>query len=255
MYEALVDSRNVPTVRLGMDLGLERVTDTLARLGVERPLEAYPSLLLGAAALSPIEVAQVYQTLATGGFRTPLRAVREVLTPADEPLERYPLDVRQAFDPAPVYVLDHILQRVVREGTAQGLERWLDPGLGVAGKTGTTDELRDSWFAGFTGDRLAVVWVGLDDNRPTGLTGASGALEVWGALMRGLAPKPLALPEPDGVEWAWVAPDTGRRAEAGCEEAVRLPFVRGSVPAERDPCAGGADPVRRGLDWLRRLFD
>src|SRR6266511_4064849 len=157
---ALAQSYNAATARLGTELGVEKVLATVKRLGIERPLNPFASTLLGAAEMSPLEVAQMYQTIASGGFRTPLRAIREVTTQEGRPLKRYPLAVEQAFPPEPMYLLTAAMQGVVREGTARGLANWLPPESAVAGKTGTTDEQRDAWFAGFTGDRLAVVWIG-----------------------------------------------------------------------------------------------
>jgi len=237
LYLALAHSYNVATVRLGMTLGLENVLETLHRLGLERPLGPYPSLLLGAVELSPLEVARIYQTLASGGFRTPLRAIREVTDAQGAPLKRYALSPGQAFAPDPVYLLTRALQEVVHVGTARSLSRTLDPTLGVAGKTGTTDGLRDSWFAGFTAHRLAVVWLGLDSNRPAGLTGAGGALPVFAELMAGLHPRPLAPEPPERLVWHWTDQATGRRTDARCPGATRLPYLRGSAPAYAS-CAG-----------------
>ncbi len=117
----------------------------------------------------------MYQTIASGGFRVPLRAIREVLTANGTPLQRYQLSVEQVADPKAVYLLTTALQGVVREGTARALANYLPSELAIAGKTGTTDDFRDAWFAGFTGDRVAVVWVGYDDNSTTRYTGSSGA--------------------------------------------------------------------------------
>ncbi|MEK6551350.1 MAG: transglycosylase domain-containing protein, partial [Pseudomonadota bacterium] len=196
----LANSYNVSTARLGIDLGVDRILDKLVRFGIERRPPPYASSLLGAFELSPLEVAQLYQTFADGGFRTPLRAIREIVTAEGKPLQRYPLNVEPVAAPAPVYLLTAALQGVVREGTGQGLSYWLPPELRAAGKTGTTDGLRDSWFAGYTGDRVAVVWIGRDDNQPTGLTGASGAMTVWGELMKSLKPEPLKPALPENVE-------------------------------------------------------
>jgi penicillin-binding protein 1B len=250
---ALAHSYNVASARLGLELGLSEVLDNARRLGVERELPPYAASLLGAVDLAPLEVTQMYQTIASGGFRTPLRAIREVLTADGQPLQRYALAVEQVFPAAPVYLLTAAMQDVVSEGTAAGLQEFLSPSLKLAGKTGTTDELRDAWFAGFSGDRLAVVWVGYDDNRPAGLTGATGALPVWGELMRKLDPEPLAPPLPENVERVWIDPPSGLRADRDCAGAIELPFVRGSAPEESAPCA--RSPVKKIKNWFRRLFE
>src|SRR5512147_666526 len=169
---ALANSYNVSSVRLGLALGVRTVMDNVRRLGVERDLNTYASSLLGADGLSPLEVTQMYQSIASGGFRVPLRAIRDVLTAEGQPLQRYPLSIEQVIEPGPAYLITSALQGVVREGTADDLNKFLSPDIHVAGKTGTTNDLRDSWFAGYTGDRLAVVWVGRDDNQPINMTGA-----------------------------------------------------------------------------------
>jgi penicillin-binding protein 1B len=234
---ALAQSYNVATARLGTDLGISHVLGTLQRLGIDREMQPYASTLLGAVDLSPMEVAQMYQTIASGGFRGPLRAIREVTTQDGKPLKRYPLSVEQAFPAEPIYLITAAMQGVVREGTGRSLVNWLPPEIGAAGKTGTTDEQRDAWFAGFTGDRLAVVWIGYDDNRAARLTGAASALPVWGELMASLDPEPLALPKPEGIENVLIDPQSGLRADAGCPGALELPFMNGSAPIERAPCA------------------
>ena len=249
---ALANSYNLSTVRLGLDIGVAPVMKNVERLGIDRELPAYAASLLGANALSPMEVAQVYQTIAAGGFRTPLKAIREVLTADGKPLQRYPLEVEQVVDPASLYLLTVALQDVVREGTALRLTDRLPSGSHAAGKTGTTNDLRDSWFAGFTGDRLAVAWVGRDDNQPTGLTGATGAMTVWGDMMAEIDPQPLILPEPDGIERAWIDPASGLLSDSECPDAVELPFIAGSAPIDSAPC--GPPPVKSIKNWFKRLF-
>jgi len=246
LHLALAKSYNLATVRLGMDLGLGTVADLLKDLGINRPITPVPAMLLGSLSLSPLEVAQLYQTFAAGGFYSPLRAIRGVQSSSGEPLQRYPLTVRQAVDAGPVYLLNRNLQEVVRSGTGRGLARYLDSSLNIAGKTGTTDELRDSWFAGFSGDKVAVVWVGRDDNTPAGLTGATGALQVWGDMMRRMHPIPLSLMRPDSVETVWIDPASGFRADEGCEDARQFPFITGSAPTVTASCAGqSGGPIRR----------
>ena len=259
---ALAQSYNAATARLGTELGIERVIATVQRLGVERELRPLASTLLGAAELSPLEVAQMYQTIAAGGFRSPLRAIREVTTPEGKPLLRYALKVEQAFPPEPIYLITAALQGVVREGTAQGLRSFLPAEIGAAGKTGTTDEQRDAWFAGFTGDHLGIVWIGYDDNRAARLTGAAAAVPVWGEMMSALAAQPLALPKPDAIEQVWIDPQTSLRGDSQCAGAVELPFMQGTAPRELSPCASPAGAVIDAVDhtvqkaksWLDRLF-
>jgi len=251
---ALAESYNVPVARLGLALGVPTVIEQLRRLGIERHLPPYGSTLLGSPGLTPFEMTQAYQTIASGGFRTPLRAIREVLTPEGAPLKRYSLAVEQTVDPSAVFLLTVALQQAVTTGTGTGLSAYLPRDVGVAGKTGTTDDLRDSWFAGFTGDKLAVVWVGRDDNKPTGLTGASGALTVWGEMMQRLAPLPLVPAPPDNIEYVRIDPQSHLRADAGCSGAAEVPFVKGSAPTETAPCEAGS-PVKAVKGWFRRLFD
>jgi penicillin-binding protein 1B len=245
---ALAHSYNVSTARLGIDLGIDKILDKLPKYGIERRPLPYASSLLGAFGMAPIEVVQLYQTFADGGFRTPLRAIRAIITADGKPLQRYPLNVEPVAAAAPVYLLTTALQGVVREGTAQSLNNWLPPDMNVAGKTGTTDELRDSWFAGYTGDRVAVVWVGRDDNKPTGLTGASGALTIWGEMMKNIQPEPLVPVMPEDIELVNIDPVKGMRQEEGCAGGVLLPFSKGSAPAEVAPCAMAAAPTQKSGD-------
>jgi penicillin-binding protein 1B len=259
---ALEHSYNAATARLGTEIGVDKVLANVKKLGVDRELRPFASTLLGAAEMSPLEVAQMYQTLASGGFRSPLRAIREVTTQEGRPLQRYAIKVEQAFPPEPIVLITAALQGVVREGTAQGLKGFLPPEIGAAGKTGTTDEQRDAWFAGFTGDRVAVVWVGYDDNRAARLSGAAAALPIWGDLMAALSPEPLALAAPDTIERVWIDPQYGLRGDSQCAGAVELPFVQGSAPRERSPCSSttGAvvdavdQGVQRAKSWFERLF-
>lgn len=266
---ALALSYNVATARLGIELGVEHILDKLPLYGIEQRPPPFASSLLGAFGLSPVEVAQLYQTFADGGFRTPLRAIRAIVTAQGKPLQRYPLNVEPVAPPAPIYLLTAALQGVVREGTAQPLTNWLPAEMNVAGKTGTTDDLRDSWFAGYTGDRVAVVWVGRDDNQPIGLTGSSGAMTVWGEMMKNIQPEPLEPAMPEEIEMVNVDPVSGLRYDEGCKAGVLLPFIKGSAPAETSRCgASSADSSgakaetkpeatqdSKKKNWFQRLFD
>ena len=232
LRDALVHSYNLATVRLGLDIGLDRVTDTIRALGVSRPFESYPAMLLGTVELAPIEVNAMYHSLATGGLRQPLRAIRSVTDRYGRSLARYPERSTRVADRDAVFLVTHALRGVLSEGTGRRARELLARGQVLAGKTGTTDGLRDSWFAGFGAERVAVVWVGRDDNRPVNLSGSSGALEVWARLMRAIGEASVSDVAPRGVEWHWVSRDAGRRIERECTGAVRLPFVDGRLPPQ-----------------------
>lgn len=254
LYQALANSYNLSTARLGMEVGVEKVLDTVRRLGGEQTWPAYPSMLLGAGALSPLQVATMYQTIANGGFNTPLRGIRSVLAANGEPLKGYPYEVQQRFDPGAVHLLQHALQRAMREGTGRSVYSQLPGSLVVAGKTGTSNDSRDSWFAGFSQDLLAVVWMGRDDNGATPLTGATGALQLWTGFMRRAQPVSLDLALPDNVQLALIDPYSGEGREAGCPGAVQMPYIRGSEPPVV-PCGGvvpDEDPLR---DWLQQWLE
>ncbi|MBM7063146.1 penicillin-binding protein 1B [Pseudomonas sp. UL073] len=250
LYQGLANSYNLSTAKLGLEVGVPTVLKTLERLGVSRDWPAYPSMLLGAGALSPIEVATMYQTLANGGFNTPLRGIRSVLTADGQPLKRYPFQIQQRFDPGAIYLVQNAMQHVMREGTGRSVYSQLPSSLTLAGKTGTSNDSRDSWFAGFSQDLLAVVWMGRDDNGPTPLTGATGALQVWTGFMRRADPLPLNMPQPDNVVMAWIDAGTGQGSASGCPNAVQMPYIRGSEPPA-GPACGIQAPADAVMDWVR----
>ncbi len=256
LYSALANSYNQATIRLGMTVGVPAVINTLKRLGVEQKLANYPSLLLGAVNMRPIEVLTLYQTLATGGFRSPPRSIREVVDSKGASLKRYGLEVQQVFDPTPLYLLNFAMQATMREGTGASAYRRLPSNMLMAGKTGTTNDLRDAWFAGYTGNYLAVVWLGHDDNHPTGLSGGTGALPVWTDLMVRLHPTSLAPVQPENVQWQWVDRASGLLSAEECPGAVYMPFRIDTVPQESIPCAQGAIPAMldRVIDRVKGWF-
>ncbi len=254
LYQGLVNSYNLSTAKLGLEIGVPEVLKTLNRLGVEQEWPAYPSMLLGAGGLSPMSVANMYQTLANGGFNTPLRGIRAVLTAEGEPLKRYPYQIQQRFDSGAIYLLQNAMQRTMSEGTGRSVYSQLPRSLALAGKTGTSNDSRDSWFAGFSQDVLAVVWLGRDDNGPTPLTGATGALQVWTDFMRKADPLPLDMPVPDNVVQAWVDASSGQGTDPSCPNAVQMPYIRGSQPVA-GPACGIQAPVNEVMDWVRGWLD
>lgn len=249
-HRALAQSYNLATVRIGMDVGVANTAKTLKNLGVTREVELFPSLLLGASELTPFEVAQMYQTLADDGFITPLRAIRAVINAQGKSLQSYPFTVHQSVDPAATYITNTILQEVMRKGTGKSAYNSLSKDLDLVGKTGTTNEARDSWFAGFSGDYLSVIWVGRDDNKPAGLSGASGALPVWTTLMRSIAKESVSLIAPDNIKKVWIDPYTGLLANENCPGSVLYPFISGSQPTQLATCTSFEEPEEATESWL-----
>ncbi len=252
LHQALSRSYNLPTVRVGLDVGIESVVDMLHDLGVADPISEYPSMLLGAVSMTPVTVAQAYQGLATAGFNTPLRTIRQVTDAEGEPLSRYNLAVEQVLDPAATHLVQYVMQETMQEGTGRSVYRRVSQDLSLAGKTGTTDDGRDSWFAGFSGDWLAVTWVGRDDNGATSLSGATGALPVWSDFMASVPQHGFSPVVPDGVQYHWVNPHTAALSGQYCDNARLVPFIAGSEPTATDRCGGGLQRRLRG--WFEELF-
>ncbi|MAS82850.1 MAG: penicillin-binding protein 1B [Legionellales bacterium] len=224
LVRSITKSYNLSTVRLGMSLGLENVIQTLKNLGVTSPIPLLPSILLGALNLSPYEVTQMYQTIASGGLQIPLRTIRYVSDSNEEPLKQYDLTVREYIKAETAFLMQYLLTEVVQNGTARRLKQELPSLMPLAGKTGTTNALRDSWFAGF-GDRiLSVVWVGRDNNSSTKLTGSIGAMQVWIDMMKKIKPEPLLLIEPEEIEWRDY-PDMSN-PNSSCNQIKSYPFVK-----------------------------
>lgn len=198
--------------------------------------------------MSPMEVASIYQSFSANGFHSPLRSVTAVLDKERKPLERYSLEIGINVKPEAVALINSALIDVTKYGTAKNLSKNLD--LQVAGKTGTSDDLRDSWFAGFSGDIVAVVWTGYDDNLPTTLTGSSGAMKIWLNLVKEVAYKPYQLPQMTDLESHWIDGNNGLLAEKDCENAVELPFIKGTQPNQESDCEAAGSS-----NWFFNLFN
>ncbi|MCW8196211.1 penicillin-binding protein 1B [Proteobacteria bacterium 005FR1] len=251
LYQALSKSYNQATARLGTELGVEDVLATLRRLGLEDDVPALPSVLLGAVDLSPLQVSKLYQTIASEGIFTEQRAILSVLDSRGQALKRYPLVSETRFEADVMHLLQYALQATMREGTGRSAYQILDEQWQVAGKTGTTNEQRDSWFAGYSGDHLGVVWIGRDDNGPTPLTGATGALTVWSDLFAQLSSRPLLPVKPTNVEYLWVDPHNATLGGANCVGSELIPFVKGSEPRIKGHCEYRQNPV---VHWLKGLW-
>ena len=236
MQQALANSYNLSAVRVGNEFGISTFSNKLRQFGVSSDIPAYPSIYLGAVNMSPMEVLGIYGNFATGGFKYPPRSIRTVVDAQGRVLERYALNVQQTIEPAAAYILNYGLQQVMRSGTGRAAYSVLPETLNLAGKSGTTNDTRDSWFAGYSGNHVAVVWLGLDDNKVTGLTGSSGALPVWTNVMKQLRQEPVNLRQTDNVQWQWIDSATGDLSAQGCEGAMYIPLLRQTVPRRATAC-------------------
>jgi penicillin-binding protein 1B len=262
MAHALAESLNLATIHMGLDVGLPKVADTLQQLGLATRPTLNPSLLLGTVEMTPLEVTEVYTALANGGFRTRLRAVRAVLDEKGRALKSFKVQVDQAAPSAAVYELDRMLTLVTTHGTARDGTARLRRDSIIAGKTGTSSDTRDSWFAGFTGSHVAVVWVGYDDNHPTGLTGAAGALPVWADTMASLKAVSFQPVPPDTVEDRWIDFGDGLETTPACSaDAVSIAVPKDTVLPRKADCTPSTNPTspksstsEKIKTWLNHLI-
>ncbi|MFV8194093.1 penicillin-binding protein 1B [Acinetobacter soli] len=237
MAQALANSYNLSAVRLGQEFGVSAFTNKLKKFGVTSEIPSYPSVFLGAVNMSPMEMLSIYSNFATGGFKYPTRAIRSVVDANGKVLERFGLNVEQTIEPSSAYVLNYGLQQVMASGTGRSAYNSLPSSLKLAGKSGTTNDTRDSWFAGYSGNYVTVVWLGLDNNKVTGLTGSSGALPVWTNVMRQLRQQPVNLKQTDDVQWQWIDVASGNLSAQGCGGAMYIPMLRSTVPHQATSCA------------------
>ncbi|MDJ0779893.1 MAG: penicillin-binding protein 1B [Gammaproteobacteria bacterium] len=235
LFRAFVHSYNLPFVHLGVDGGLELLADNLARMRLLKHDIVYPSILLGTTAMSAFEAAQMFQVIANNGYFAPLTSIRRVSDAHNRVLERRPLDSYALFDQATMIQVQRAMIGVGESGTARYLgERF--GGRSIAGKTGTTNAARDSWFAGFTRRLLGVVWLGRDDNLPINLTGSTGALRVWADIMEAQGFESFRLTPDDSLEWRSIDAVDGGIAQKSCADGVLLPFPNDRVPRRRSAC-------------------
>lgn len=237
MQTALANSYNLSAVRLGWESGIPTFINNLRRLGLQAEVPNYPSVLLGAVNLSPLDVLGVYQNFATGGFNYPTRTIRAVVDKDGKSLQRYGLNVQNSIDTNTAYLLNYGLQKVMDEGTGQSAYNTLSRDLKLAGKSGTTNDARDSWFAGYSGNYLAVVWLGEDGNKPIGLTGSTGALPVWTNVMKQLKNTPNDMAKPNEILWQWVDTTEDLLSAPNCAGAVYIPMLQTTIPRQATSCS------------------
>ena len=252
---ALEESLNIPAVRVAMNVGPRRVADMAHAVGIEHPLAPVPSLALGTSEVTLLEITSAFATLANGGVRVPATAIAPEASLGGHALAPLPPSVR-AVSAESAFLINHLLRGVMRRGTGARSSAW---GLQemTAGKTGTTDSLRDAWFVGYTPDLVVGVWVGLDDGTPLGLTGSQAALPIWGPIMQAAVRQtsPAHFTPPPGVVLAQIDRKTGRRVSLWCgsDDVIQEAFREGTrLP---DECESFLQTgVSTFLGWIERRF-
>ncbi len=230
LRDALERSLNVPFARLGLAIGPERIVRTARKLGIESPLPEVPSLALGAADVTPLEMARAFGVIAGGGYRADLQHTLAVIDEDGTVLEQLTPGGERVYDDADAYLVTSALRGAVERGTGRGL-RSVGVRGPVAAKSGTTNDFRDGWFIGYTPTLAVAVWVGFDDGRSLGLPGSRVALPIFGRFLAGAAHNEYPdFPMPDGLEIVEIDPETGLRAGPGCWGAPEV-FLRGTAPA------------------------
>ncbi|MEF1201969.1 penicillin-binding protein 1B [Vibrio owensii] len=247
LYLALAKSLNVPTVRLGMELGIPEVSATLERLGVDKnEIRPVPSMFLGSFSLTPFEVAQMYQTVTNSGKRAKLSALRSVIDMDGNVLYQSLPRSSQAVDQQAAWLTTYAM----KQGVAQGTGRFLQSQFAwaaLAGKTGTSNDSRDSWFVGVDGREVTTVWLGRDDNKSTKLTGSSGALRVYAEYLKQRIPERLELPWPKEVTTLGFQKAANGALEMNCRSEYKLPVWDKSGQIKQQ--------CEKKSNWLNNLFD
>ena len=255
LHVALWQSYNIASARLGMELGYDSVQETFSKLGINKTIERYPSLFIGSFEMSPFDAIQSYQVIAADGFYSPLRSIRDIQDLKGEIDLSYPYKIEQRIRPEPLHLLKFAMKQTFISGTARGYPRKKIESWQAGGKTGTSDDQRDSWFVGFAGDILVLVWLGFDDNRPTPLTGRSGALEVWKNFIDDIQPTAVQGNNFPRIKYVWVDKKDGLLSGEKCKNSLLVPFINGTepntIPAVRNRCA--TKPEKNTSDVMQKL--
>ncbi|HEX4646007.1 MAG TPA: penicillin-binding transpeptidase domain-containing protein, partial [Verrucomicrobiae bacterium] len=254
--EALTYSLNVATVKVAELVGFTRVTDMAHQFGLDPSIQPTPSVALGAYEMTPLEVATGYTILANEGVRTEPMFIRNVVNAKGESLEQNSIRSRRALDPRVAYLVTSLLEDVIDHGTGATVRArgFVAP---AAGKTGTS---RDGWFAGYTSNLLAIVWVGFDDNRDLGLSGANAPAPIWADFMK----RAVALPAyrdvkpfdmPEGVTKVTIDPESLALATPECPVTREEVYIHGTEPTEFCPLHGARMTSNSGPgSWLSHVF-
>lgn len=238
LRRALAHSLNVATVKVAEMVGFDKVSDLWSKkLGMTSAVAAYPAVALGAFEATPLDMATAYNVLANGGLKVDPLTVLSVTDDKGRSLEQHRAQPpKRVVHAESTFLVVNMMRSVMNEGTAAASRSWGFT-ADAAGKTGTTNDLRDAWFAGFTPDLLTVVWVGIDDNTPLNLSGAKAALPIWVQFMKdalqGTKSRPFRVPS-ENVIYMDIDKETGLLAMPGCPKIISEAFIAGTEPHE--PC-------------------
>lgn len=249
LINGLVFSLNIPTVNLGMSLGLDNVANAMHSLGYDQDITIRPSMLLGAVDMSPWQVNQMYLPLAKQGQSVKVHAINTIVSSQGTTLWQFAQEPTQILSNNGVYLLDYALKQVTKEGTARSLS-WRLKNAALAGKTGTSNDLRDSWFIGYDNKHLVTTWLGKDDNAPTGLTGSSGALVLFADFMKKQGVNSVESTMPEGIAQTLFEKKTGNAVTSNCDDTVGYPAISLGIRVQTDCLKEKVD----NRSWFEKIF-
>lgn len=249
LIDGLVKSLNIPTVNLGMSLGLENVADAIHLLGFEEDIVTRPSMLLGSINMSPMQINELYLPFANHGELATVHAINKVVSSYGETLWQVETDIIRVISKDVSYLMDYALMQVAVSGTAKSLS-WRLKGNKIAGKTGTSNDLRDSWFIGFDEKNLVTTWVGKDNNKPTGLTGSSGALLLFSEYIKKQGVVDKVNNPPETIAMTVFESKTGNAVTSNCANTQMYPAVLAGISISSECLQEKAGAI----SWFKKLF-
>ena len=249
LIDGLVHSLNIPTVNLGMALGLENIASAIHLFGFNEDIVMRPSILLGAINMSPLQINQMFLPIANQGFDEKAHTIITITSNKGETLWQFEAEKSQIISTNASYLMDYALKQVVEKGTAKSLN-WRLKNSKVAGKTGTSNDLRDSWFIGYDNKYLITTWLGKDDNKPTGLTGSSGALILFADFMQKQGVTNINRIKPEAIDFIKFEQQTGHAVSARCDNTIEYPAISDGI-TPKDNCL---QKKKEKLSWFEKLF-
>jgi len=249
LIDGLVNSLNIPTVNLGMALGLDNVAKAIHLLGFDEDITMRPSMLLGALNMSPLQINQLYLSFAKQGYSEKAHAINIIDSNKGETLWQFEAKTEQIISTNAAYLMDYALTQVAKTGTAKSLT-WRLKNNSVAGKTGTSNDLRDSWFIGYDNKHLITTWLGKDDNKPTGLTGSSGALVLFSDFIKKQGVVNKVDNKPDAIAMTLFEKKTGHAVSAKCADIINYPAISAGI----QPKVGCLKEKADERSWFEKLF-